>query len=707
MTRCTRIGALVLFLNAACTSTPKTPSPDTDLVSTEQDYFGTRVSDPYRWLEDANSPATKAWIQKQNDSTFAYLKTLPERDLWAKRLTEVSNFARYVDVLQRDKFVLYSHNSGLQNQPVWYMTTSLDKPGTAILDPNAWDARGGSSIPKVSLSPDGRWLAYAVSEGGSDWMTWRVLNLQNKKASGDELQWSKFSNIVWSSDSLGFYYTRYPKPTSDQKLVMQNEQNTVYYHKLKDPQDQDAFVFEMKDQSMALNTLSQSDQEGYLIIKTQTKSSPNNLIHIKSLRDFASKVQALFSLNDAEYEVVGRDKDQLLVLTNQQAPRRRIVRASVTDGVNPALQSLIPEPEGRDAIKDVVQHRQSLIVVLRHDVMNQVVRYDIQGKNRQDIALPGLGTVTLKPSASNDQQDAIFASYTSYVVPESIMQLKTKARQLTSVWDMRYAFDPSQFIVQQVFYPSKDGTRIPMTIIAKKGRTPGTESPTLLYGYGGFDSAVEPRFGGYTIPWLERGGIYAVANIRGGGEYGKEWYDAGRLFNKQNVFDDFIAAGEYLIREKYTSSKKLAIEGRSNGGLLVGAVMTQRPDLFAVAIPAVGVLDLLRFHLFTVGALWSTDYLIPDDAEKFAAIMKYSPLHNVKKGQSYPATLILTRDHDDRVVPAHSYKFAAALQAANKGPNPTMIRIETNVGHGAGAPIKTRIVESADMLAFIARHVGL
>lgn len=691
---------LMLGLQTACSTSRDWTYPETKKLEARDTFFGETIADPYRWLEDDQSPVTRDWVRQQNALSLPYLRELPRRNEYFKQLTSINQHERYSSVIHRPGLFLYAANSGLENQDRWFMSRAPDEQGEVILDPNAWDPSGGLSIPNVSLSPDQRWLAYSVSKGGSDWQTWKILDLKTRQTLPDEVQWSKFNSVTWAADSSGFYYSRMPEPQTGKVLSGITLANSIYFHTRGEKQSMDQLVFKHEDPKLT-HSVTSTGQDGFLVLSSTLQGTDNNTIAIRPLRDRKGPFLPVFNKMDAAYKVLGHDRDTLYVFTNAGAPRSRIIAVKTGTGPDPKANIIIPEPPGRDTLDTAVYLHKKLYTVVSRDVKQGLLRFDTQGRLETEVKLPTMASLAPLENASIDSLP-IYVRVGTYFERPRIYSLASSDKELRSVWEVKLPYDPNKFVAQQVFYSSKDGTKVPMTLLMSKDVAAKPERrPTLLFGYGGFDISLTPRLYAHSIPWLERGGVFAIANLRGGGEYGKEWHDAGRLQNKQHVFDDFIAAAEYLIAQGWTSREQLAIEGRSNGGLLVGAVLTQRPDLFSAAVPTVGVLDMLRFHLFTVGAFWTTDYLLPDSEENLARILTYSPLHRVKAGTSYPATLLVTGDHDDRVVPAHSYKMAAALQAAQSAPKPILIRIATEVGHGAGAPLAKQLEERADVLAFV------
>ncbi|WP_291980810.1 prolyl oligopeptidase family serine peptidase [Luteitalea sp.] len=684
----------------AQTAAPAAPAsyPETRKDPQVDDYFGTKVADPYRWLEDDNAADTKAWVEAQNAVTFGYLDKIPGRDTLKQRLTTLWNYERYGLPRKRGAHYVFTRNDGLQNQAVYYRTRSLDAPPEVLLDPNTLSADGTIAVGSTTFSDDGRYMAYSLSESGSDWIRWKVREVATGNDLADEVRWSKFSGAAWLKDGSGFYYSRYDAPKPGEALTGVNKNQKVYFHKIGTPQDADTLAYARPDRPDWGLGAEVTDDGTYLLIYQSEGTDPKNRIFVKDLTKAGSPVQPFLDAFDASYTVVGNDGATFYVLTNQGAPRKRLVAITLGQATPSAWKTLIAEGPKQDVLDDVTMIGNQFVTTWQIDAQNRIRIHGLDGALRHEVALPTIGAVSV--SGRREQPEGFYA-FASFAYPTAIFRLDAATGRSTLFRQPKVAFDPTQYETTQVFYPSKDGTRIPMFITHKKGLTKNGTNPTYLYGYGGFDISLTPSFSPANLAWMELGGIYAVANLRGGGEYGKAWHDAGRLTNKQNVFDDFIAAAEYLIAQKFTSSPKLAIGGGSNGGLLVGAAMTQRPDLFAAALPAVGVMDMLRFHRFTIGWAWKSDYGSSETKEGFDVLYKYSPLHNLKPGTAYPATMVTTADHDDRVVPAHSFKFAAALQAAHTGPQPVLIRIETKAGHGAGKPTSKQIEEAADRWAFL------
>ena len=678
--------------------------PPTRKADVVDDFFGTKVADPYRWLEDDNSPETKAWVEAQDKATFAYLEQIPERGKIRERLTKLWNYERFGIPLKRGRGTFYTHNTGLQNQAVLFVTSDPAKKGHILLDPNNLSKDGTVALSGTSLTEDGRLLAYSVSAAGSDWQTWKVRDVATGKDLADEIRWSKFSGAAWKQDGSGFFYSRYDAPKEGGALTGVNKFQKVYFHTVGTVQGQDALVYERKDQPDWGFGAGVTEDGRWLVITQSEGTERKNRVFLKDLSRPDTTMVPFLDTFDAQYSVVGNEGDTFFLLTDKNAPRNRLVAISFNAGKT-LLRELIPEAPGTDVLSSVSLVGGRFVATWMRDAHSVVSLHAIDGKAQGELSLPTLGTVEGFHGKRKDA--ATYYAFTSFAQPATIYRLDLKSGQSKVFRAPKVDFDPANYDVKQVFYPSKDGTKIPMFLVHKKGLRLDGQNPTLLYGYGGFDVSLTPAFSVYRVVWLEMGGVYAMPNLRGGGEYGKAWHDAGRLEKKQNGFDDFLAAAEWLIANKYTSTPKLAINGASNGGLLVGACMTQRPDLFGAAVPEVGVMDMLRYHKFTIGWAWKSDYQVSEVKAGFEGLMRYSPLHRLKSGVTYPATLVTTGDHDDRVVPAHSHKFIAALQAAQAGPAPVLTRIEIDAGHGAGKPTAKMIAERSDVLAFLLKNLGV
>ena len=673
--------------------------PQTAKKEVVDTYFNNKISDPYRWLEDDRSAETAAWVTAQNKVTFAYLDQIPYRDQLKKQLTEKWNYEKNGAPFVEGDFTYYYKNDGLQNQSVLYRK---DKSGKEeiFLDPNTFSKDGTTSLADVSFTEDGSLVAYAISEGGSDWRKIIVLNAKDKSVIGETLIDVKFSGISWYKNE-GFYYSSYDKPTGSE-LSAKTDEHKLYYHKLGTSQKTDKLVFGEKFKRRYVGGYVTNDQK-YLVVTAANATSGNEL-YIQDLTKANSQIQTIVTGFDNDYSIIDSKDGKLYIETNLKAPNKKLMVVDAAKIVNlSAWEDLILES---DNVLDLSKAGGYFFARYMKDAVSVVEQFDYSGKFIRKIELPGLGTASGFGGKKDDKE--LYYSFTNYITPGTIYKMNIATGTSQVYQQPKVKFNPSDYESKQVFYTSKDGTKVPMMITYKKGTKLDGTNPTMLYAYGGFNVSLTPSFSIANAVWLENGGIYAVPNLRGGGEYGKKWHDAGTKLQKQNVFDDFIAAAEYLIKEKYTSSEKLAIRGGSNGGLLVGATMTQRPDLMQVALPAVGVLDMLRYHTFTAGAGWAYDYGTAEDSnEMFNYLKGYSPVHNVKAGVSYPATMVTTGDHDDRVVPAHSFKFAAELQEKNAGNNPMLIRIDVNAGHGAGKSVQQTINENADIQAFTLWNMGV
>lgn len=673
--------------------------PQTKTVDQQDQFFGTTVNDPYRWLEDDLSDETKKWVAEENQVTQGYLRQIPFRKDIEKRLTELWNYEKYSAPFKEGEYTYYYKNDGLQNQYVLYR----QHPNGTIdvfLDPNKFSADGTTSLAGIEFTKDGSLCAYQISEGGSDWRKVIVLDTRTGKKVDDTLQNVKFSGLSWRGNE-GFYYSSYDKPEGSE-LSAKTQQHKLFFHKLGTPQSTDELIFGGEKTPRRYIGGGVTEDQNYLIISAANATYGNEL-YIKDLTVINAPIIPIVTGFENEQDVVYAENGKLYIVTNLNAPNRRLV---VTDATNPKpenWQELIPQTTFP---LTVTTAGRKLFAQYLKDAVSQVSQYSLDGKLERTIELPGLGTAS--GFSGKREETEIYYSYTSYVYPPTIFMYNIKTGKSEEYKKSNVNFDPSLYESKQVFYPSKDGTMIPMIVTYKKGIELNGKNPTMLYGYGGFNVSLTPSFSISNLVFMENGGVYAVANLRGGGEYGDTWHNAGTKMQKQNVFDDFIAAAQYLVEQKYTSRDYLAISGGSNGGLLVGACLTQRPDMFKVCFPAVGVMDMLRYHKFTAGAGWAYDYGTADDnKEMFNYLYQYSPVHNVKRGNCYPATMVTTADHDDRVVPAHSFKFAAALQAAQMCPNPVLIRIETKAGHGAGKPTSMIIAEQADKWAFMLYNMGL
>ena len=674
--------------------------PTTKKIAVVEDYFGTKVTDNYRWLEDDMSAETADWVKAQNKTTYDYLEQIPYRDKIKSRLAALLDYEKIGMPFIEGDYSYFYKNDGLQNQDVLYRQKG-DAAAEVFLDPNGFSEDGTVSLASIEFSEDGSLAVYLISEGGSDWRKARIIDTKTKAVLEAELDDIKFSGLSWRGNE-GFYYSSYDKPKGSE-LSAKTDQHKLYYHQLDTAQSEDSLVFGGTAAQKHRYVSGEVTKDGkYLLISAAVSTSGNKLF-IKDLMNANSSLVSIVDNTDSDTYMVHSNGDELLFVTNMAAPNKRVVKV---DALNPSpenWQNVIAET---DNVLSVSTGRGYLFAKYMKDATSFIQQYDLTGNKIRDIALPEVGTA--EGFGGKKSQPKLYYSFSNQKTPSTIFSLDVASGESTVYMKSKVKFNSADFESKQVFYRSKDGTKVPMIITHKKGLVLDGTNPTILYGYGGFNISLQPQFSSTRAAWLELGGVYAVANLRGGGEYGKKWHNAGTQLKKQNVFDDFIAGAEYLIKAKLTSSDKLAVMGGSNGGLLVGAVMTQRPELFKVALPAVGVLDMLRYHTFTSGAGWAYDYGKSDDnAEMFNYLLGYSPVHNVKAGTHYPATLITTGDHDDRVVPAHSFKFAAELQAKQAGANPTLIRIETDAGHGAGTPISKTIEQYADIYGFTLFNMGV
>lgn len=661
-------------------------------------YYGVEVKDPYRWLENPDSEETQAWITAQNQITFPYLEQIPTRDTIKQRLTKLWDYEKYsIPFQERDRYFFFK-NSGLQNQSVLYTLTSLDDEPQILLDPNQLSTDGTVALSGYAVSKNSQYLAYGISSAGSDWKEWKLKNIATGEDLTDHIKWTKFSQVSWTHNHQGFFYSRYNEPSATSQFQEVNYFEKLYYHQLGTPQSDDILIYERPDQKEWGFYSFVTDDGRYLIISVWRSTEPRNLIFYKDLDNPQSEIIEIISEFEYRYQFIDNQGTTFYFKTDNNAPLGRVIAIDIQQPQPEHWQEVIPETN--NTLDDVNLLNHQFVASYLENAHTVIKIFNLDGTFIRDVKLPGIGTVNGFSGKKEDTET--FYSFTSFTTPATIYRYNMISGESTIFRQSQVDFNPDDYETKQVFYPSKDGTQIPMFITHKKGLQLNSNNPTYLYGYGGFNISLTPSFSISNLVWLEMGGIYAQANLRGGGEYGETWHQAGMKSNKQNVFDDFISAAEWLINNNYTSSSKLAIGGGSNGGLLVTACMIQRPDLFAAVIAAVGVMDMLRFPKFTIGWAWCAEY---GDAEaneqEFKTLYAYSPLHNVKPGTSYPSTLIITADHDDRVVPAHSFKFIAALQAAHAGENPVLIRIETKAGHGAGKPTSKVIEESADKWAFL------
>ncbi len=695
--------AALFALSGLLVAQTKLHYPDAKKIDHTDDYTGIKIADPYRWLENADSADTETWVIAENKIASEYLATLPGRTQIKTRLTKLFDQERFNGAFQKGGRYFFFRNNGLQNQSVLYVLDNVNGQARILLDPNTLRADGTAALSGMSVSPDGKLLAYAIAQAGSDWSEWRVRYVLTGKDHVDLIQWTKHTTPSWMPNSAAFYYSRYPEPLAGTLLTAQNYNQQLYVHQLGDMQAKDKLVYERPDHKQWAFSGEVSADGRYLGITVFDEDFAKNRFFYRDLKSPTTPVVELIPDKQDAYEWIGNVAGEFYFRTTSGAPRGRIVAIDVAHPESSRWKEIIAQQkEPIDAVRFVDG---KFILSYFKDAHGQTKLYSRDGRYIQEISLPDIGTVTWSSAEPGDHE--IFYSFSSFTSPTTLYRYDLTTQKSTLFRASKVNFDPAQFETKQVFYASKDGTRVPMFLVYKKGIRLDGSNPTLLYGYGGFNIALTPSFNASTLVWMEMGGIYAVANLRGGSEYGEEWHQAGTKLQKQNVFDDFIAAAEWLISNKYTSTPKLAISGGSNGGLLVGAVLNQRPDLFGAALPAVGVMDMLRFNKFTGGAAWMGDYGSPEIPEEFKALRAYSPLHNIRSGAQYPPTLITTSDHDDRVVPGHSFKYAAALQAAQEGPAPILIRIETRAGHGAGKPTTKIIDEAADRWAFLAKSLNI
>ena len=675
--------------------------PDAHKSEQSDNYHGVTVQDPYRWLENPDSEETKAWIAAQNEITSTHLKSIAAKNEIQQRLTQLWDYEKYSSPFKRGKRYFYFKNDGLQNQSVLYTLNSLSDEPKVLLDPNQLSEDGTIALSGLSISDDGQWLAYGISTAGSDWIEYKVKNIETGEDKNDHLKWIKFSGASWTKDNQGFFYSRYDEPNEQTKLEDVNFYQKLYYHRLGTEQTEDTLIYHRPDRKEWGFAGGVTEDGKYLIINVWLGTDSKNLVFYQNLEQPDSQVVELISEFEASYSMIDNDGETFWVQTDLDAPKGKVIAIDLNNPEKSNWNEIIAEaPETLEGVG--ILNNQFVADYLK-DARSQVKIFNLDGSFVREVELPGIGSAGGFGGKKEDTET--FYTFTGFTTPATIYRYDMVTGESNLFRQPQVDFNPDAYETKQVFYTSKDGTKIPMFITHKKGIELDSNNPTYLYAYGGFNISLTPNFSISNLVWMEMGGIYAVANLRGGGEYGEAWHQAGMKHKKQNVFDDFIAAAEWLIDNKYTSTKKLVIAGGSNGGLLVGACMVQRPDLFAAALPAVGVLDMLRFHKFTIGWAWCAEYGNPDDEADFKSLYAYSPLHNIKEGTQYPATMITTADHDDRVVPAHSFKFAAALQAAQQGNNPVLIRIETKAGHGAGKPTTKIIEEAADKWAFISAQL--
>ena len=698
--------ASLLITQVALFGQEKLEYPESKQVNQVDNFFGTPVADPYRWLEDdvRNSESVREWVDSQNALTFSVIKQLPYRNEIKARLTKLWDYEKFGTPFKRGERYFYFKNNGLQNQSVLYKLKSLEDEPIVLIDPNQWSADGTNALGGLEFSDDGKLLAYGVQKAGSDWRTWKVMDVETGEQLSDELNWIKFGSVSWTKDSKGFFYSCYDEPKSDEKFQGLNLGQKVYYHRIGDSQDKDQLIHE-NPENPKFGFLPEVSEDGkYLVITVWQGTDDRYRVLYQNLDDPNSKLTALIENFENEYSFLGNDGSRFYFKSDFDAPKKCILSIDTLHPEQDHWKVIVPESD--DSMESAGIVGKNFIVQYLQDAKSLVKLYKLDGKYAREVKLPGIGTAS-GFGGRRDQKET-FYSFSSFNRPPSVYRYDLETGISTLIREANVDFNPDDFVVKQVFYKSKDGTQVPMFIAHKKGLELNGKNPTLLYAYGGFNISLTPSFSISRLQWMEMGGVFAMPNLRGGGEYGKAWHKAGTKTNKQNVFDDFIAAAEYLIAKGYTSADHLGIQGGSNGGLLVGACMAQRPDLYGACLPAVGVMDMLRFHKFTAGRFWVDDYGSSEaSAEEFNALFAYSPYHNLVDGEEYPPTMVTTADTDDRVVPGHSFKFAARLQAAQAGSNPVLIRIETKAGHGAGKPTAKIIEEYADQWAFLAKHLGL
>ena len=689
------------FMTSAIGVNAQLKYPTTAKGNVVDTYFGVQVKEPYRWLENDTSAVTAAWVKSQNKVTKDYLSQIPFRDALKKRITALMNYPKYSSPFKKNGQYFFYKNNGLQNQSVLYRQKSLTAEPELLLDPNTLSTDGTVALSSIAFSKDGKYLGYSIARSGSDWNEIFVLDVESRQLLTDHIKWSKSSQITWQGN--GFYYSGYDTPEVGKEYSNKNEYEKVYYHTVGQPQDQDKLVYEDKKHPLRECYANVTDDERFLFVSITETTTGNGLL-MKDLTNPNASFVELVSGFDNDYTVVDNVNGKIYVLTNWKAPKQRLMEFEFTNPSRENWKEIIPETE--DVLERASMIGGKRLTEYMKDATNHAYGFDLTGKKLYEVQLPTLGSLT--GFAGDKDDNEAFYTFTSYTFPPTIYRFDATKNTSEVFHKADVLFNSDAYTTEQVFFTSKDGTKVPMSITYKKGLKKDGKNPLMLYGYGGFNISLNPTFAVPRIPFLENGGIYVVANIRGGGEYGEAWHMAGTKMKKQNVFDDFIGAAEYLIAKGYTSSKKLAIDGGSNGGLLVGACLTQRPDLYAVAIPEVGVLDMLRYHLFTIGWSWTSDFGNSGESkEMFECLKAYSPLHNVKPGVKYPATMVMTGDHDDRVVPAHSFKFAATLQANNASTKPTLIRVDSKAGHGAGKPVGKVIDAQADMWSFTMYNLGM
>ncbi|WP_437185224.1 prolyl oligopeptidase family serine peptidase [Planctomicrobium sp. SH668] len=710
------LGAVSAFI---FTSQLQAEPPMTQRIDHVDEYFGTSVADPYRWLEaDVREDEKVAkWVEEENRATNDFLSQIPEREMIRSRLTSLWNFAKFGTPFKAGGRYYFYKNSGLQNQAVLYTQKSLNDEPTVFIDPNQWSEDGTQALSGITFSEDGRYVAYALQDGGSDWKIWKVMEVESRKVLSDELKWIKFNSPSWTPDGKGFFYAKFPEPTPGAEFQNLNVNQSIYYHQIGDDQSQDTLVFHRPDFPEWGYSCTVTEDGRYLVITVHVGTDNKYRVFCRDLANPYSAPVALINHFDNEYAFIGNDGPIFYFQTDLDAPRKRVVKVDIREvpvkidlpAEKDAPRDQLPLheiiPQGKDAIESVSLIGNLFFVETLKDAKTQVTLYKKDGELLRTIEFPGIGSATGFNGSQSDTET--FYTFSSYNMPPSSFRYDLFTGKSELIQQANVDFNADDYEVKQVFCESKDGTKVPMFIAHKKGLKLDGNNPTLLYGYGGFGISLTPSFSTGRLAWMEMGGVFVLANLRGGGEYGDEWHRAGTKLNKQNVFDDFIAAAEWLIENKYTQPKRLAIQGGSNGGLLVGACLTQRPELYGAALPAVGVMDMLRFQRFTAGRYWVDDYGSSDNEEEFKALLAYSPYHNIKEGTCYPATMVLTADTDDRVVPGHSFKFAAELQHAQGCDNPVLIRIETRAGHGAGTPTAKVIEELTDQFSFLVKTLGM
>lgn len=696
-------GLVCLLMAGVAEAGEKMTYPNSKKIDHVDELHGVKVPDPYRWLEDdvRESKDVAAWVEAENKVTFAYLESIPQRKTIQKRLTELWNYEKFSAPSKSGGRYFFLKNDGLQNQSVMYKQETLEAEPSVLIDPNKWSKDGTVALGATSFSDDGRYVAYSVAESGSDWNVWRILEVETGRLLEDELRWVKFSGAAWTTDNKGFFYSRYDEPPKEAAFQRTNLNQKVFYHRIGTPQSQDTLVYKRPDEPTWGFGLRVSEDGRYLVINIWKGTNEKFRILYKDLTEpYGMPVDLIEHFND-DYSFIGNDGPVFYFVTDLDAPRKRIIAIDTRKPTE--IREIVAQTAETLVGADIVANQ--FVLTYLKDARTQVKMHELDGQFIREVQFPGIGTASGFGGKRTDTET--FYSFSSFATPPSVFRYDLLTGESKLLRRAAVKFTPDDYEVKQVFYSSKDGTKVPMFIAHKKGLKLDGSNPTLLYGYGGFSIPLTPAFSVSRVAWMEMGGVYAVANLRGGGEYGEEWHKAGTKLKKQNVFDDFISAGEWLIKNNYSKPEKLAIQGGSNGGLLVGACMTQRPDLFGACLPAVGVMDMLRFHKFTAGRFWVDDYGSADNADEFKALLAYSPYHSLKPDTKYPATLITTADTDDRVVPGHSFKFAARLQECQAGSQPVLIRIETRAGHGAGKPTAKVIEEAADQMAFLVKSLNM